>query len=69
MLDSLLVLQPQFYKAKNKNSFNKFGKITYSVFIDGTVTYLRLANRVQGLVFSKTVNKRSLMIKERLEKD
>jgi hypothetical protein len=34
-----------------------------------TLPNLRLANKVQGLVFSKTVNKISLMIKERFKKD
>jgi hypothetical protein len=64
IFDSLSVLNHHF--TQQKNSFNAFGTITCP---DGNVAYLRLANRVRGLVFSKTVNKSSLMIKERLEKD
>lgn len=69
IFDSLSVLNHHF--TKQKNSFNAFGTITYPVFIDGNVTYLRLAKIVQGFCyfdFSKTVNKRSLMIKERFKK-
>ena len=62
IFDSLSVLN-HFYPAKN--SFNAFGTLTYP---DGNVAYLRLANSVHGLVCSKTVNKISLMIKERFKK-
>ena len=56
-------IKPPFYPAKN--SFNAFGTLTYP---DGNVDYLRLANKVHGLVCSKTVNTTSLMIKERFKK-
>jgi len=59
----------QFYKAKIIMLLMSSAQSRTRFFIDGNVTYLHLANRVQGLIFSKTVNKISLMIKERFKKD
>jgi hypothetical protein len=69
MFDSPLVLQPQFYKAKIKILLMSSAQSPTRFLLIVTLPNLRLANKVQGLVFSKTVNKISLMIKERFKKD